>query len=136
MVGSNSPPTNELFDALSSDRRRRVLTILQQTEQITTEELSRRVADLEVDDGGSGVSPDREEVSVSLVHNHLPRLSDISLVAYDAHDGTVARGEAFETVLPIVERATTLADEIEDPKSDAQSPSSGASLLESITVDR
>lgn len=74
-----------VFDALGDRRRRHVLAVLdEQPTAISIRTLARDVAACEDGTTERAVSNDRvDDVQVSLVHSHLPRLRDASLVDYD-----------------------------------------------------
>ncbi|WP_408958682.1 hypothetical protein [Natrinema sp. 74] len=80
---------DRLFEALADERRRTVLSVLEnQYHPIATETLARDVAAQEGDTTEREVSDDRvEEVQASLVHVHLPMLNEATLVSYDATTG-------------------------------------------------
>ena len=105
MLGSNSPFMSMIeatpIDAtdctalLTHPRRRTLLTHLNDGEQRTIETLVTQISETEEtagaeDDQYSTASAEnREQIHVSLVHNHLPRLADNDCVEYDAVTGTV-----------------------------------------------
>ncbi|QCS42790.1 hypothetical protein [Natrinema versiforme] len=74
-----------VFEALADSRRRTVLAVLSdQYHPIATETLARDIAAREDDVTEREVSGERvDEVLASLVHVHLPLLSDATLVGYD-----------------------------------------------------
>lgn len=76
------------FEALSSDRRRRLLAILDAEGEITVSGAVRRLAEEEAD--GEPQRVDRETVEVSLHHVHLPALRTAGLVEWDREAGTVS----------------------------------------------
>lgn len=81
-----------LFSALADERRRTILTVLaDQYQPIATEALARDIAAREDDVTAREVSQERvDEVYTSLVHVHLPALSDAALVDYDVETGNVS----------------------------------------------
>lgn len=78
---------DELFDVLSTARRRRALAYLRDNDRaVTVDELAQHVAAAE-HAGGETVSPaERKQVLTSLYHVHLPKLVDSRLVAWDDPD--------------------------------------------------
>ncbi|WP_222919053.1 hypothetical protein [Natrinema sp. SYSU A 869] len=74
-----------VFEALTNDRRRMILTVLSdQYHPIATETLARDVAAREIDASERDVSQEHvDKVLASLVHVHLPLLHDATLVGYD-----------------------------------------------------
>lgn len=82
---------DEVYEALSNERRRLVLTVLEEgTTPMDLPVLARRVARAETDrEGGSVSGSTVERVTISLHHLHLPKLDDAGLVEYDAEDNAV-----------------------------------------------
>ena len=82
---------DDLLDALADRRRRTILSILEErNDLISTRALSRAVAGREegVPDGDA-TDDGVDAVHVSLVHVHLPLLRDATLVDYDSESQTV-----------------------------------------------
>ncbi|WP_226006477.1 DUF7344 domain-containing protein [Natrinema salinisoli] len=111
--GDDPAELDAVFEALADERRRTVLGVLSnQYHQIATETLARDVAAREADATEREVSQERvDEVLTSLVHVHLPLLSDAALVGYDA-DGHRVSYEGHpavrtEWVQPAPDVATT-----------------------------
>lgn len=76
----------ECYDALRHPRRLRVLAVLgRRRTRVSLTELTTAIVDGEGRDVSDGKA--RHEVRVSLVHNHLPRLADYDLVAFDTDTG-------------------------------------------------
>lgn len=87
---------DEVFDLLSSPRRRYVLYYLRDTgEEIDLTRLAEEVAAWEnettVDDL---TQQERKRVYVSLYQTHIPRLVDAGLVEHDTESGMVALGDS------------------------------------------
>jgi len=78
------------IEALASHRRRRVLYYLLDTDDglVPTDDLVDHV--LEHDPKAD----DRDEITLSLHHVHLPKLSDAGLIEYDTQGGTVRYRES------------------------------------------
>lgn len=74
-----------IFDALADRRRRHTLAVLdEQPTAISVRTLARDVAACEDGTTERAVSNERvDDIQVSLVHGHLPRLRDAALVDYD-----------------------------------------------------
>lgn len=88
-------PADDVFDLLSSGRRRNVLERLRVVgEPVTVTELAESVAAIE-----NSVAPDeltdkqRKRVYVSLYQTHVPKLDDMGIVEYDRDEGTVTLTE-------------------------------------------
>ncbi|WP_254523606.1 DUF7344 domain-containing protein [Natrinema caseinilyticum] len=93
-IGRGDEPDDHdaVFKALADDRRRTVLSVLAgQYRPIDTETLARDVAVREADATEREISDRRvDDVYVSLVHVHLPLLTEATLVSYDAEEGRVS----------------------------------------------
>ncbi|WP_162224398.1 DUF7344 domain-containing protein [Halorussus amylolyticus] len=90
-LGSNGTLTDAsldvLFDSLSHEYRRRLLYLLSDTdERVAVESLAERLAATELDVWND----DPARVAAALRHQHLPKLADANLVAYDPGARTVA----------------------------------------------
>lgn len=86
------------FDLLANRRRRYVLYSLNETDGdvMALDELTEQVVTWERRWDGQGDrdrDDHREEVRVTLHHNHLPRLVDAGLIDYDARTETVRSWE-------------------------------------------
>lgn len=46
----------------------------------------------------------RQQVYVSLVHNHLPRLEDYGIIEYDLRSGDIVLEHGFDDVKPLLEQ--------------------------------
>jgi DNA-binding transcriptional ArsR family regulator len=102
-VRPEAPSRAELFDVLQNGRRRAVLECLRVDGAASVTDLAERVAAEEGDTDPEGV-PDqrRKSVYVSLYQNHLSRLDETGLVAYDCDDGTVTLGECADDALALL----------------------------------
>ncbi|HMB51018.1 MAG TPA: hypothetical protein VKM69_10205 [Natronoarchaeum rubrum] len=84
---------DELFDALSSPRRRHVAAYVDEHGRASLEELAEHVAECE--------SPDRpsiNSVQLALHHADIPRLVDAGLLAYGDDNHHVERGDRLTAV--------------------------------------
>jgi len=82
---------DELFDALSAPRRRRVVEYVEANERATLRQLAEHVAECE--------SPDRpglRSVELTLHHSHVPRLVDAGLLAYGDDKHHLRRGDRLD----------------------------------------
>lgn len=69
---------------LADSQRRHLLSLLNRTGQEKIEDLARKVAAREQDTRLENVSEDaQQQVAISLIHNHLPRLAEHNIVSYD-----------------------------------------------------
>lgn len=96
------------LDLLRHPRRRAVVSILDETDSITRQQLVARLAaaDAETSDVESETEDDARAIDIELHHNHLPRLADAGVVEYDGD--TVTATPQLETV---VEYATVVEEE-------------------------
>lgn len=99
-TNETEPSVDDVFDVLGDARRRRVLSVLSDSQHsMALTELARRVAAGEADAAPLTVSESTvRTVSVALHHVHLPTLARASLVDYDPADGTVARTNRVDAV--------------------------------------
>lgn len=86
------------MDSLAAERRRQLLFSLVDTQRV----------DGVCDDPEAWCAGcDSEDFRVALYHVHLPKLADHGLVEWDREADAVARGPAFEEVLPLLEVVAT-----------------------------
>lgn len=101
-----------VFALLSNARRRSVLRYLTDTEETTARELARHLtSDAHDADGPDSLGEPGRDVIAALVHNHLPRLDEHDIVAYDGPPDEVTLGSNFETVEPFVEHLEEVDDD-------------------------
>lgn len=80
---------DEVFGLLSRQRRRYVLYYLEEADgPVSVEELAAQVADWE-HNGNEAPDDLSEEVTLTLVHHHLPRAAEARFVEYDREAGVV-----------------------------------------------
>lgn len=94
--GADAEPrltADQIFDLLRSERRRTVLRYLRDEEgPVSVVDLAERVAAREHDTTVRALaSAERERVSVSLCHSHLPKLAEAGVVEYDRDRDVVER---------------------------------------------
>ena len=104
MVGDNAEPENhgqkretgpalsddQLYRALSSTKRRRVLYILLVEEESTIEKIATVLSGWDATETGKMVSPnEREQILIELDHIHFPLLAESGLITYDRQERTV-----------------------------------------------
>lgn len=94
----DEPSVSDCFDAIANVRRRSLLVELAHGEEVSVEALARRVADR--------TDADPEQIQISLLNVHLPKLADLGLVAYDRGDDRVAVGPHYERVVPYLRKMT------------------------------
>lgn len=104
MTGPNTnDPTDidRLFRVLGDPRRRRILARLRDADPGT-----------ELDDSPEKLGLDDEppdELEISLVHVHLPKLAEAGAIAWDREAGIVRRGPRFGAIEPMID----LVEEVE-----------------------
>lgn len=82
-------------DLLGSAYRRRVIYALQKDGPSTVEELADAVV-------SAGIADARKRALTSLVHTHLPKLSDADVVEYDDPEDVVSLAEGVEALEPLL----------------------------------
>jgi DNA-binding transcriptional ArsR family regulator len=104
---------NRVFGALAHQRRRYALYYLRDNERVQTDELACQIAawerDVPTDEVPAEVS---DRVHAELVHSHLPKLEDYSLVEYDQRSGDVG----YTYPPSVLDDVLKLAASIEDPR--------------------
>lgn len=115
---------SRLYHSLRATRRRYVIQVLEKTNKrlLTTRELARKIASLELDvpEQGATGEPYRNAYN-ALSQTHLPTLSDAGIIIYDSQRQTVCRGPNFriaslllDTNTPTVDLFQALLEEAED----------------------
>ncbi|MCU4743941.1 hypothetical protein OB955_17100 [Halobacteria archaeon AArc-m2/3/4] len=90
---------------LGQSQRRYLLYHLMENDCGNVEELSLQIAAWEHDESVETVDEDaREQVVISLVHNHLPRLADYDVVEYDLRSGDIVLTDRFDELEPFVDQ--------------------------------
>lgn len=120
------PETVDRIHGLLSDQRRRYLCyLLRESTTWTVDEVSRRLTAWEQDVPMTAIrEDDRRRVTVSLVHNHLPRLADDG-IEYDADREEIERTATFDGIESFVEHAAAMERNAQPGASDTQARSSG-----------
>jgi hypothetical protein len=83
---------DELFEILSSTRRRRIIYYLAvEGPQLTLNQLATKIAAVETDTPEAEITSDeRQRVYISLYQTHLPKLEEAAIVTYDDEERTVS----------------------------------------------
>ena len=106
-----------VFTLLAESRRRHLLYHFLENDWANVETLSRQITAWESNVQLREVDDDeREQVAVSLVHNHLPRLADHDVLEYDPRNGDVVTSSGFEEVRPFVEQAYEIEQDADAPE--------------------
>lgn len=103
------PPTSaldqdEMFEALTHERRRYLLYTLFDDDAISLQELAKKLTSWE--DGVPKVDIDEEKferVYASLYHAHVPKLADLDIIDFDRANETITEGANAEPVLQALE---------------------------------
>lgn len=94
---------DELYRALGSTRRRRLLYILLVEEESAVGKLATILAGWDTTETGGMASPDdREQIRLGLEHVHLPLLEKTGLVAHDRENDTVGLEELDDAVVDLI----------------------------------
>lgn len=91
----NVLPIDDVFHILSDGRRRVILEYLQRHSQqtvVSSEEIIEYICSV-----GPSASDSREDIRISLHHNHIKKLEDVGLVEYD-RDSKEVKYEADKRV--------------------------------------
>lgn len=96
---------DEIYRALGSRERRRLLHLLLDEEERTVEELATLLLGWDVTASGTVGDPDdRLRTILRLEHVHLPILDEIGLVSYDPDRGTVRAEQLDAATVELIER--------------------------------
>lgn len=91
---------DELYDALSNDRRRACLETLDSGDGwMRVKELAAAVAEVTAADPEDA----KESIYISLIQIHLPKLASYEIIRYDEEEKVVAPGPAFDQVKECLE---------------------------------
>lgn len=101
-----TPLPDDLFKALVSRQRRRVLSILLDTRELSLDELTDILAGSDVSIGGPTGPDEWAQVKIELVHAHLPLLVDAELISYDRGEDVVHLEPLPDPVYQTIQFAT------------------------------
>ncbi|WP_226479034.1 DUF7344 domain-containing protein, partial [Natrinema amylolyticum] len=105
-TGVENLDLDTIYELLSESRRRYVLYYLLDREHANVDRLALQIAAEEQDKAIKRVTDgEKETVSISLMHNHLPRLADHKVITYDQRSGDLVTGEQFDTMRATIKRA-------------------------------
>ncbi|WP_158058071.1 DUF7344 domain-containing protein [Halorussus halophilus] len=112
---SDSLSLDELFDLLSSQRRRHVLDFLSETSAPTTiDALADEVAVREANDQDEMSQESVSRIRTTLHHSHVPKLVDHGVLDHDELAESVVPGENIEDATRLLDAAranrTSVAD--------------------------
>lgn len=99
---------DDLFESLSHSRRRRCLAYLRAADgAVEIDELATHIATTERSGGKTVTAAERDQVTTSLFHVHLPKLVDTGLVAWVDERSAVrvtTAGQSLSTELSWVQQ--------------------------------
>ena len=95
---------DQVLDALSHPYRRRILSLVAQANPRDEAEFS---PDDLLEDG-----VDSELQTVTLYHNHLPKLAEAGYIEWDRDTHTIRRGRRFDEVAPLIRLMRDHRDEL------------------------
>lgn len=105
--GDGSPPglkltKNDIFELLSSERRRMILYYLEEREgPAPLRDLAKNIASAEEDVDESELTDDEiRRVYISLYQYHIPKMDDLGVISYDRDDGAVSLEEPAKLLFP------------------------------------
>lgn len=109
MTSENELSRVDLFEVLSSDRRRALLCFLRlRGGEADLRELATQIAAWEQDTDPEAVSEDdTKRVYISLYQSHLPKLEEYELVSYDSDTKQVSATARTKQVLALFTQPTT-----------------------------
>lgn len=111
---SASPTRMEAACSLLAEPARRVLLYeLAEHRDASIEDLVTQICAWKFD-GRTDVDDDtRQQIYITLVHNHLPRLADYGIVQYDLRSGDVVLADGFDDIKPLLEQFKQTEEEPE-----------------------
>ncbi|WP_241431925.1 DUF7344 domain-containing protein [Natrialba chahannaoensis] len=94
---------------LSKLERRYLLYQLSDGRRANIDDLIDQIAAWELEGDGQGGydavdEETRQQVYISLIHNHLPRLADYEIIDYDLRSGDIVLDDGFEDIKPLLEQ--------------------------------
>lgn len=108
-AGSGLPPRlteDPFYLALASSHRRHLLYYLLENRESSVEELVSVLSGREITPAGTMQTPkERAKIRLQLSHNHLPRLAEAGLIAYDPDPGTVQLESLHPRVVDIIRQS-------------------------------
>lgn len=100
-----------VFELLSRPRCRYAMYYFLKNQHTNAEKLSRQITAWEEEISVQEVTEEKKRpVTMSLIHNHLPRLAEHDIIEFDHRSGDVAVADGFESVRDSVKRARALDD--------------------------
>jgi hypothetical protein len=93
---------NDIFEILSSERRRMILYFLEEHDDpVRLRQLATHIAAVEEEKDESDLGDDEiRRVYISLYQYHIPKMDDFGVISYDRDEGTVSLRELAELLFP------------------------------------
>ena len=102
-----------VYGILSESRRRYLLYYFLESDHANIEGLSLQIVAWEQDVPIDTVSEaQKQRVTSSLIHSHLPKLEDNGIVEYDDRTGDVVVSDGFDEVRETVRQAREMEDDV------------------------
>lgn len=98
--------TDKFFDAITDERRRRVL--IHMLDHNPEDDSKLYVDDIVIEDA------DLEMLLVEMHHTHLPKLEEYGFIDWDKKEEVVTKGPNFEEIRPVLELLDSHRDELPD----------------------
>jgi hypothetical protein len=93
----------EAFALLASDERRRLLEVLHERDSDELPLDREEAIEAVYDANGSDIDGTRaDQLAIELHHNHLPRMSEADVIAWDRETNAISPGPAFVELRPYV----------------------------------
>ena len=104
MTGGSPIDQNTIYNLLGDEQRRQLLYILSHSKYVTVEDLARDLAAIADGVSRRAVSDETvDQIGITLVHDHLPRLEDHGLCEFDARSGHVVAADEIKHIQPFLE---------------------------------
>lgn len=111
MQDGGNPDLDTVFDLLSKPRCRYILYYFLENQHTNVEMLGEQIAAWERGSESQSVADSgHQRITISLLHNHLPRLADHGIVEFDSRSGDVVVADGFAEYRELVSRARTCDD--------------------------
>ena len=105
MNDANATRMEAACSLLSESERRYLLYQLAEYENANLEDIVTQIAAWEFETRPTRIDKEqRQQVYISLVHNHLPRLEDYEIIEYDLRSGDIVLDHGFDDIKPLLEQ--------------------------------
>ena len=102
-----------VYGILSESRRRYLLYYFLENDHANIESVSLQIAAWEEDEPIETVSEaQKQRVTTSLIHSHLPKLEDHGLIEHDSRTGDVIASDGFDEIRETVRNARASEEEV------------------------